>query len=311
MSADKIREYISNAGQLFYRMKLPVEFVDVVDRDWAPDVGLSKLLYHYTSPVGFEGICNSSTVPPGEPDNSTVRNLRATHHRCLNDENEIQFGFDVVDRVIRDLNQEIPPRVLENLTSKIDFLKGIPAYLTSFSTRYDSLSQWRAYANNAAGYCLGFRAAPYQHSGYHGIHNFGCVFECLYGEANVRAALAESLRIKLARQKELDGQFPNQDMLYAAELAMVAWRYAHQAKHEHFKEEDEWRFVTFASFESPKYRMGYSGLIPYIEMPFPLEEVWIGPRIWPANEMAREAVQSRVQNVPSNKIQFWASPYRS
>lgn len=308
MHDEKVRDYICNAGQLFYRMKLPREFVDVNDPDWAPDVGLSELLYHYTSAKGFESIAKSTLKD--EP-HSPVRNLYASHHECLNDQNEIRFGFCIVDKVIDELRSEMPPEVVQNLTAKINGLKGIPAYLACFSTKYDSLAQWRAYANNAAGFCIGFRIQPHQQGGYHGIHSFRCVFSCLYGKEAVRTPLMASLRRKLARQKDLDGKFPNQAMLFAAELAMVAWRYAHRAKHEHFKEEDEWRCVEYAAMKGPGYRFVERGFVPFIEMPLAIEKVWIGPRIGPTKEIAVEAVQTLLSGaVPPDNIQFWSSPYR-
>jgi hypothetical protein len=307
---ERIREYLCNAGQLFYRMRLPEDFVDVEDRDWVPDVGLSKVLYHYASPKAFHGIAMSSLE--GEPF-STVRRIHATYYQCLNDENEIGFGFEIVDKVIEEFGAYIPEPVAMKLRPLLARLKEQAIYLVCFSETYGSLSQWRAYANNAAGYCLGVRVSPAQPRGSHGVNAFRCLFKCIYGEDAVRAELMTSLRNKLARQVTLKGKFQGMDevSLFAAELAMVAWRYAHLAKHEHFKDEVEWRCVAYPEpGGGPRYRLSDRGLIPYIEIPMAIEQVWIGPRIWPSGDTAVEGVQTVLPGVPPNQIKCWASPYR-
>jgi hypothetical protein len=107
-----------------------------------------KLIFHYTNDVGLHGILSSGKI-------------WLTDVAGLNDPSELQHGVDVAF-------EELSSAVNQKNKLEAQFATDFQAALTNrataisqnfvccFSTVGDELSQWRAYADNARGFAIGF-----------------------------------------------------------------------------------------------------------------------------------------------------------
>ncbi|HEX3107390.1 MAG TPA: DUF2971 domain-containing protein [Terriglobales bacterium] len=123
-----------------------------------PQTPKTKLLYHYTTASGLQGIIERNE-------------LWATSAYFLNDPAEITYGCDRVKEVFdvwlnNEANTQSPDsliacfvRDLRRVFGEILFNKQLihPIYLACFCEEDNLLSQWRAYGQSG-GYSLGFRA---------------------------------------------------------------------------------------------------------------------------------------------------------
>ena len=104
-----------------------------------------SLVYHYCSlESAFNIIKNQS--------------MFASDLRFMNDKEEIQYGREVLKKVIKKIADESDAEeedTINQLIKDIDSkLPQEPIYAICFSKKRDDLNQWRAYANNGAGICL-------------------------------------------------------------------------------------------------------------------------------------------------------------
>jgi hypothetical protein len=110
------------------------------------------VVYHYTGDVAFYEIVKSGL-------------LRLTDFTKLNDPKEIEYGIEVgVDLLSRACAASGHPRLATFAQIfRLATAQGTSAYMRAFilsmSTARDELSQWRAYGDNANGYCLEFYAS--------------------------------------------------------------------------------------------------------------------------------------------------------
>lgn len=113
------------------------------------------IMYHYCSPQTFLTILRNKTI-------------RFSDINMLNDAEEAKWGYRVfieaANRILKreDLPNEIPT-VPEEFVDKIDeiwsgFQIRLLSFVSCFSTDGDSLSQWRAYADDGRGFAIGFKA---------------------------------------------------------------------------------------------------------------------------------------------------------
>lgn len=118
--------------------------------DEAFKVGAPEVLYHYTPWSGAEGILKS-------------RQFWATAHDCTNDEAELRSADEIITEVARDLRTKSKGAAAVTLDK---FLEGYPklqitqlrtVYLSCFSISRDDQEQWRKYADDGRGVCLGIR----------------------------------------------------------------------------------------------------------------------------------------------------------
>lgn len=106
-------------------------------------------LWHYTNAEGLIGILQS-----GE--------LWSTHVSCLNDQMELRYARRLLlDKIIELSNSVVHSeeiRFLNILKSELaqDSTTTSEWFVTSFSTKMDDLSQWRAYGFGEGGYAIGF-----------------------------------------------------------------------------------------------------------------------------------------------------------
>lgn len=274
-------------------------WADLDDPDIIEDSQAPPLLYHYTDTRGFAGIVTGGG------------RLHATHHRFLNDLGELAFGGEIVRQVLREFQRDLGADVLARTIARVeDLLKG-DAFVACFSESHTVLSQWRAYAADASGFCLGLR--PRERLTAYGDDQdsfWNHLVKCTYGVSEA----GDFLRCRIQRQIERASGSSSAERraeFLVSKLARMAWRCAERAKHEHFREEAEWRIHVGAPASEVNYRVGPLGITPFLATEaLALEEVWIGPRAGRDPLVAKRAVQGflRTHKIDAT-IELWDSPF--
>jgi len=105
-----------------------------------------EILYHYCSAETFLAIC-------------TGKKLRFSDLFSMNDYQEVHWGNAVWLEVANSLIEEVGYEFVDTI-DEIFHVTGIFGLLVAccFSLDGDTLSQWRAYADDGKGYCIGFKA---------------------------------------------------------------------------------------------------------------------------------------------------------
>ncbi len=223
---------------------------------------LPEVLYHYTTLKGMNGILSKGTI-------------WATDLRYLNDTSEFKLAITQLQGLLRSVARSIQNQsVLAGLDLTLQSLchpENHCVFVSSFSTRRDSLSQWRAYCN-PGGYSMGFESSRLTALG------VGVLARCLYSEDEQLGLARRILKgyvsffdpyvKKFPQHREVAianiHKFLKEDLLFLAPMI----------KHSSFEDEREWRFIASPTAISNRilYRRGLSELIPYIEIPWRTEE---------------------------------------
>jgi hypothetical protein len=245
-------------------------------------------LFHYTTGPGLLGIVRT-------------RRIWATHFRHLNDRQELESGASLVQQVAVALSQDgsIGPASQSLFRDFVAHHGQYPTaswynpFIASFSEDGNLLSQWRAYAENGAGYSLGLRLTlkfdvPSALT--------GSLLRCEYDDTIFRERVrSEFLNVadKLFRYIQAHATGPDDTKRFCeaalhalmVHTVMLAPRFKASA----FREEREWRLITFpqdekADAELTLFRVSRRGLVPYVEIPLdyedgllPLTQVYVGP----------------------------------
>ncbi len=205
-------------------------------------VAAPKILYHYTSWSGAEGILRSQT-------------FWATAHDCTNDEAELKSADAIVMEVARELRRNAKGAASTVLDL---FLDGYPrlqitqlrtVYLTCFSVARDDKEQWRKYADDSKGLCLGIRVLDEQPA--EETDRATKILAVDYAESSWRAVLKENFH-RVCEVMQRAGVLPTRKNF---ELGLNAlYRFAAfaaiMAKQEKWKVEQEYRRVTIVYREA-------------------------------------------------------------
>lgn len=274
-----------------------------------------KTLYHYTNQEGLIGIAQSQV-------------MWATKIQFLNDRYELQHAVNQWKPVLVDLMSEADTknqkRFLDHLVTLLDELNRFRIFVSSFSEKGDSLSQWRAYSPHGTGYALGFDTEALSHRMKE--QDFRLV-RCAYDPSDHERLLKLIAEVVLGRfREELDESHPpvNYDTLNATRAFVTHFALAApMMKHETFEDEAEWRMVSnpFDEFapRQLKVRSGRSFPIPYYEFrltksnePMLLNELVIGP--CPEPDLARQGAWDLFPptgDVLCNNIRLSNIPFRN
>lgn len=287
------------------------------ERDCAPedDAPCTVPLYHYTDGAGFIGIL-------------TNRNVRATHCRHLNDRQELSKGTELVLEVVAELASD-PNTDQALFTSLKQQLERHPThqwfmpFIASFTEKGDLLSQWRAYADNGAGYALGLDlSVPLVP----GLMIF--LLRCEYDETafrdrvrtaflKVAAVLARCLQ-NCTRQEDVEWLYRSAVSTLGFHVATLVTRF----KAHGFHEECEWRLVAAgatdkADADLAHFGTGPRGLRPYVELPLckppeqiPFVKIYVGPTQDPATGLAAASLFLRKLRYPTTLLVGSEIPYR-
>jgi hypothetical protein len=238
-------------------------------------------LWHY----GLLGILNNvdKKAEDDKPRSGTYKPvLHASAAQFLNDRRELILGLELIKDGLVELGsrktfddtpeakaflQEVARTIQQVIDQK--YPRIIHCSTISFSTREDSLSQWRAYGQGTGGFAIGFDPTKFPRDSTR--ERFGGL-----GFQKV-TYVRDTLEGRLL-------QAPNELSLYKA-VQQLAF-HAASVKHAGFREEDEWRFVEpgfghqRGEPNDPEFKVGAAGLVPYREVHLPVEAVvdlWVGP----------------------------------
>jgi Protein of unknown function (DUF2971) len=105
-----------------------------------------QLLYHYCSAESFLSICRTKRV-------------RFSDIFSMNDSQEMHWGYSIFEKAA----SRLLPNITKEFFNEVDDVFQLSGYnlaptISCFSQAKDLLSQWRAYGDDGAGYCIGFDA---------------------------------------------------------------------------------------------------------------------------------------------------------
>jgi hypothetical protein len=261
----------------------------------------ANLLWHYTTWVALEGVIRHNRI-------------WASHIEYLNDSREYVHGVDLIKPLLErlGLNQE---------ADTFSQRAVVDIYTSSFSKRFDSLSQWRAYAGVGIGIAIGFdRTALETMAKRYGTE----VIECYYlKQGDFSEDTIAGLRDRLEHLKQLrDEAFrpksPQESMgskagmRYGMALGSTVHSYlpsvAAMVKDYGFHEECESRLTVQKGLNREAelcFRVRGSLVVPYIEMELtakgetdptanPIRGILIGPSVH--KELVKKAVHMLLES---------------
>lgn len=244
-----------------------------------------EILYHYCDADAFHAIC-------------TYKTMRFSDLNSMNDFMETRWGYHIWEEAATDLL----PQLGEPFLDRIDLILhrfGIHGLVTAacFSRDGDVLSQWRAYADDAGGYAIGFRASDLNSMGVTGLT---VLYDKQEQIREVKATVLALHEIANSGKPGSDAELAEACNLFAVFLAGF--------KNPAFAEEQEIRFVRLLDFQpsndslklvdeggtafgrevsggAVKYRMRRNAPVPYVDLDFsdegrinPIKEVVLGPK---------------------------------
>lgn len=188
-------------------------------------------------------------------------------------------------------------------------------YLTSFSAKADDLTQWRTYADDAMGVCIGLHRNDLQGLQLHKPNGGRAKLQLekvRYGRATARKYFQRQIRYALA------------DSARIWHIAERCYKRIVTTKHECYNSEDEWRLFIYAKALKTSPEVDVAGRLPrpYIELPcfkdnrnLPVAELWTGPTSpfqADRDEGWKGFVAKSITEVTSQPIRYHSSslPYR-
>jgi len=284
-----------------------------------------KILYHYTGVDVLEKLTNPE---------SGKGKLWATDTRYLNDRTElIEARRFITELLIKRTSKNASGRkkVLSDLKQIEHRNKGDEVFVTSFSSRGDSLPQWRAYCSKGSGVAIGFRSSSICDAL---LESGGAVIRsdddddgvassrptrCVYTNKEKKDLVSEQmegyLSIALGTHPRLT---PARSLIFLSTLLDMC---SPLFKHESFREEEEWRVVVVSrhpNFPKRHFRPGLSTLVPYITLDVAnktparyISRVVIGPT--PHEQLAKLSIDKLLftRGLISAKVDNSEIPYRS
>jgi len=257
-------------------------------------------LYHYTSADAVINILEN-----GE--------FWLTHVKYFNDRQEYYDGVNLILELLENRANELGNELL--LALRNIFLneqwhdKPLTVGILSFSAQRDLLSQWRGYTKPGLGVALGFSTINL-YSQEIKAHLRPCIYELVEKTAIVNKIIDETIRKCGDENKSIDDV-----------TSEVFWLFQESAitfKSKAFREEDEWRMITFPFANNDRewnFRSGASTIIPFVKLKIGLksclDEVLVGPS--ENQELTKNSLFYLMfkNDIWRNNIVASAVPYRS
>jgi hypothetical protein len=241
------------------------EFVGFVETQHAgpPD----GQLFHYTTAEGIQGILQTHS-------------LHMTDYRHLNDPSEFRYSSEVINRCLeRYANQPEIARILQplqklhGLLDSLDFI----VCVFSFSETPKSLYEWRAYADDAKGFCIGMAPPASNYS-----RN---LLQMIYDEDEqlITAENCMNNFVAICGKHPADALPPDKRAKY---LFLCLLRLRTYFKHPAYADETEWRYANFPVAAEMMVKTANGRLTPYFPLEsirtsdgrLPITEIWLGPK---------------------------------
>jgi len=211
-------------------------------------------IYHYTSQRGLLGIF-------------TGREIWATKIQYMNDVEEFRHAIQLAETTLENRANILGenPAIL-HLRKQLSLVESKDIFVACFSEAGDLLSQWRGYCPNG-GFSVGFHYEDLERV----VSSQQCfVGRCIYDLDMKRKLLEEIVDEFLARAvDEADSDGSSQDFF------LNFWILAPLLKEGSFKEENEWRIVSFQRSLKESaigVREGKSTLVPYLRLKMDTEK---------------------------------------
>ena len=270
---------------------------------------MTDLLWHYTDAAGLLGIVEKSQI-------------WLTHVDFLNDSQEYRIARDLLHEVLAEIGSDTQEQDLVRRFAQVALARlqihdrqderfPFGAYVASFSTLDDDLSQWRAYGRSGAKFSIGFSKES--------LMQWAEQLSYRFGAANYDNELAkqELRRQFLATQETMAKSwigpasgfnYTDPDAIhipsFLAEITKLIEPLRPWAKHSAFKSESEYRLVADfrvppsgspvapgVAHVLPTFRQGPGHLIPYICADIPrslnaIREIRVGPTSDPVKALS-------------------------
>jgi hypothetical protein len=283
-----------------------------------------ELIFHYTNDVGLHGILSSGKVWLTE----------ITH---LNDPSELQHGIDVALEELKKATLKDDDMVKQFVVEFENFLKDKATsisknFVCCFSTNGNELSQWRAYADNAKGYALGFAGHDLEQAfSKQGGKCGRPTHPMSYCEKELRDLHGDFIRCVLpevtapSRDRfPIDGfeaQYLNYLAQLSATLATSLLLNSIRFKHPAYQVEREYRFLEiFHLYTEPpnlRQRARRHSLVPYTEFdwrqlaPHSLKKIMVGPAADEKQAVSFAEDCLRIHECGDIEIEVSKIPYRA
>lgn len=279
-------------------------FCILSDKSYLPKIPLTDI-YHYTSAVAFNSILFNS-------EDSDEITLWSSRFDCLNDKTEGKFVTKLYEEVCWELlNDKIITKGFFNTIiglrpsekalfhfrpeqKKLSEMKECSRYITSFSTKKDSLPLWNYYSkgNYYEGFNIGFYLNEfieclkyYFNDKYVNVY----MYPVIYHENEFKDLIK---KIVLELYSSYDGS--NQDLLTGF-ISQRLFDWSLCFKCDKFEHENEVRVVIDVAEDENdvqvKYRIYKGYIIPYIEIKTPksvVSSVSFGPLLLEENEKEQQ-----------------------
>jgi hypothetical protein len=260
------------------------------------------VIFHYTSPRGLHGMLQSAAI-------------WATHAEFLNDRTELSYVEQVIASAAKSLEGEAHTRYSRELLRVLQLpnwrgYEPRDVFVACFSASSDSLSQWRAYANDGLGYAVGLATdVPFR------VRNRPettvLLLKVLYNKVDQEEAVRQALaRIVVVFDRcsglEDPGYVTFRGLVAVAQYVVPV---GFALKNPGFAEEAEWRLVVIDEAPWPAgphvhHRPSEFGLTPFVELEtgekLPLRKLTLGPRLH--EDPARKGTVSALRKYRHNVI---------
>jgi hypothetical protein len=268
-------------------------------------------LFHYCPLSSLFGIVKSNI-------------LRLTCSKYSNDPHENIIGENVLKEILKEniLNQQkiFITEVIKELERGRDWSIFHTPYVFCMTKKKEDLNQWRIYADNGRGFCIGLKPAffvtgIYIQSDIDSSFNFP--LDLYYDKLYINKCIYESEKQKkfIIQIIDLFTNYPEIKNLDNDKKVISFIQYFKLItsffKHESYKDEEEWRLVCFPvcqqSFNEYKFKIDYltkrSVIVPYMEFPIqstfenPLfSDIFIGSNVINTSQEIADFIQNNKAN---------------
>lgn len=287
-----------------------------------------KIVFHYTSFDGLLGMTNSASI-------------WGTNILYLNDASEFIYAKSFLNQELQGFCQtnsgfkkgtsldESPGyyffEIVEENINKMLPSEHFGFYVCSFSEEPNLLSQWRGYCKNGTGYSLGFSVSRLREIAKRADF---AIKPCIYNKKEqvdaIRALLqkfSDRFLVEIGSAEKKGAAWDSKSKYIAVDFLQEFIQLAPFLKHQKFEEEREWRIMaglkTNHIKSQLKFRPGNTMIVPYIDMPLPMEgdqlvidELFPGPTNERELSMASVGLLLKSRNVRCSKINCSTIPYR-
>jgi hypothetical protein len=235
------------------------------------------IIYHYCGVSGFHGILSSKKVWLS----NTYYMNDYMEHRWILKKAMLQLEQLALTEANRNFCERFR-QVIKNVTTR--------PYACCFSAKPDLLSQWRAYADDGAGYAIGFSTEGVKARCGSFAKDFDISLESILYKGVTQD---EALRVVLSEfLKTYNTEFPNgpagnEDVRITWTAFGHLWRLAAHCKNHGFREEKELRIVLMPNLRELKpgvgiadvgisdlcFRVSGNRIIPYFTFPFGVDDI--------------------------------------